>query len=151
MQDIIVISPGKGKTVALGPTQLTFLARSEETDHQFSLVEHILPPQSRGAPPHVHRLHNHAFFVIEGEVRIDVGDQMVLASTGTYVFVPKGVPHSFSNPGAVWARMLHIDTPGGMEKIFDELSTAISPGASVDHTVAERIHLKYDTYPPSQR
>ncbi len=148
MQNIIVLSPGEGKTVMIGPVRTKFMIRNEDTGGQFSLVEHALPPQF-SRPPHVHRQCDHAFYVLEGQVRIDVGERTVQASVGTLVFVPKGLVHSFSNPGAVWSRMLQIDAPGGFEKFYEDLAEAFPEGTSIVASVLEAIQQKYDTYRPA--
>jgi Cupin domain len=87
--------------------------------------------------------------VLEGEVQLTCGDRIVQAKAGTFVFVPKGIAHTFSNPGAVQARMLEIDAPGGFEPYFEELAAAIPTGTSVDPSVVVAIQRKYDTYPPT--
>ena len=148
MQDIIVISPGEGKTIMIGPVRTMFMIRSEDTGDQFSLVEHALPPQF-SRPPHVHRQCDHAFYVVEGQVRIDVGERTVQASVGTLVFVPKGVVHSFANPGAVWSRMLQIDAPGGFEKFYEELAAAFPERKPIVDSVLDAIQQKFDTYRPA--
>jgi mannose-6-phosphate isomerase-like protein (cupin superfamily) len=149
MQDIMVIAPGEGKSVAIGPTRTTFMMRSEQTDGRFSLVEHALPPQFSGPPPHVHRQYDHAWYVVEGEVQLTFGDRIVEARAGTFVFVPKGIAHTFSNPGTAWTRMLEIDASGGFEPYFEELAAAFPEGTSVNPSVVVAIQRKYDTYPPT--
>jgi len=52
MQDIMVITPGAGQSVAIGPTRTMFLVRSQQTEGRYSLVEHTFPPQFAGPPPH---------------------------------------------------------------------------------------------------
>ena len=81
-------------------------------------------------------------------MRIDVGERTVQASVGTFVFVPKGVVHSFSNPGAVWSRILQIDAPGGFENFYEELATAFPEGTPIVDLVLDAIQQKYDTYRP---
>ncbi len=149
MQDIIVITPGAGQSVAIGPTRTTFLIRSQQTEGRYSLVEHTFPPQFTGPPLHIHRLYDHAWYVLEGAVQLTCGERVVSASAGTFVLVPKGIAHTFSNPAAVSARMLEIDAPGGFEPYFEELATAIPEGSSVDPSVVVAIQRKHDTYPPT--
>lgn len=148
MQDVIVITAGQGQSVAIGPTRTTFLTRSQQTEGRYSLVEHTFPPQFTGPPPHVHRHYDHAWYVLEGEVQLTCGDRLVSASAGTFVLVPRGIAHTFSNPGTVPARMLEIDAPGGFEPYFEELAAAIPEGAPVNPSVVVDIQRKYDTFPP---
>jgi mannose-6-phosphate isomerase-like protein (cupin superfamily) len=151
MQDIMVRAPGEGKWLAIGPTRTAVMMSSEQTDGHYSLVEHVLPPQFSGPPPHVHRHYDHAWYIVEGEVNLTFGERIMQAKAGTFVFVPKGVAHTFSNPGAAGARMLEIDTPGGFENYFKELAAAFPEGASITPWVVVAIQQKYDTYPPTAR
>jgi mannose-6-phosphate isomerase-like protein (cupin superfamily) len=150
MQDIIVITPGEGQSVAIGPTRTTFLMRSQQTQDRYSLVEHTFPPQFQGPPSHIHRHYDHAWYVLEGEVQLTCGDRVVQAKAGTFVLVPKGIAHTFSNAAAVQSRMLEIDAPGGFEPYFEELAAAIPEGASVDPSVVVAIQRKHDTSPPDR-
>ena len=148
MQDIMVIRAGEGQSVAIVPTRTTFLARSQQTEGRYSLVEHAFPPQFAGPPPHIHRHTDHAWYVLEGEVQFTCGERIVTASAGTFVLVPRGIAHTFSNPGAVPVRMLEIDAPEGFEPYFEELAAAIPQGAAVNPAVVVAIQRQYDTYPP---
>lgn len=148
MQDIIVITAEQGQSVAIGPSRTTFLTRSQQTEGRYSLVEHMLPPQFTGPPPHVHRHYDHAWYVLAGEVQLICGDRLLSAPAGTFVFVPRGIAHTFANAAAVPTRMLEIDTPGGFEPYFEELAAATPEGAPVNPSVVVAIQRRYDTYPP---
>jgi mannose-6-phosphate isomerase-like protein (cupin superfamily) len=41
------------------------------------------------------------FYILIGELTLQVGVHTVTAKPGAYVFVPRGIIHTFSNPGAV--------------------------------------------------
>lgn len=100
---------------------LTFLATGEETNGSFSLVEEIgLRGLSAEPPMHVQTREEESFYVIEGELRIFVGDQVVEAPTGTFVTIPRGVPHRFEIVSEQ-IRMHNLCTPAGFEGFFKEL------------------------------
>jgi mannose-6-phosphate isomerase-like protein (cupin superfamily) len=46
------------------------------------------------APPHLHRSDDEAWYVLEGTLRVRVGQEEVEASAGSAVFVPRGTPHT---------------------------------------------------------
>jgi hypothetical protein len=52
------------------------------------------------APPHLHRSDDEAWYVLEGSLRVRVGSDEVEAKAGSAVFVPRGTPHTYWNPGA---------------------------------------------------
>src|SRR6516162_6762001 len=98
MQDKFVLLPDKAQVVEIGPTRTRFLVRSAQTKGRYSLVEHTFPPQFPGPQLHVHQDHEHAWLVLEGELTITLGDQVVAAREGTFVRVPPGIAHTFANP-----------------------------------------------------
>jgi mannose-6-phosphate isomerase-like protein (cupin superfamily) len=62
------------------------------------------------APPHIHRLDDEAWYVLEGVLRVRVGKDEVEASAGSGVLVPRGTPHTYWNPGPGPVRYLLIMT-----------------------------------------
>jgi uncharacterized RmlC-like cupin family protein len=75
----------------------------------------------------VHHLHEETFYVLNGEFRFHVGARSIAAPGGTFVFVPRGVPHAFENVGTVPGSILGIMTPAGFEALFEELAE-LPPG-----------------------
>ncbi len=72
---------------------------------------------------------------------------MVRASAGSTLFVPHGVVHKFANPTENPARMLQIDSHGGREGMFQEMTAAFPPGSPLEPKVMLEIFKKYDTRP----
>jgi mannose-6-phosphate isomerase-like protein (cupin superfamily) len=62
------------------------------------------------APPHLHRKDDEAWYVLEGALHVRVGEDVVEARAGSAVFVPRGTPHTYWNPGASPTRYLLIMT-----------------------------------------
>jgi uncharacterized cupin superfamily protein len=62
------------------------------------------------APLHVHHRDDEAWYVLEGTLRVLVGDQEVEARTGSGVFVPRGIKHTYWNPNSEPVRYLLVMT-----------------------------------------
>jgi mannose-6-phosphate isomerase-like protein (cupin superfamily) len=62
------------------------------------------------APPHLHRSDDEAWYVLEGTLRVQVGNEEVEAHAGSAVFVPRRTPHTYWNPGPNPARYLLVMT-----------------------------------------
>lgn len=62
------------------------------------------------APLHLHRCDDETWYVLEGTLRVQVGNEEVEASAGSGVLVPKGTPHTYWNPGPGPVRYLLIMT-----------------------------------------
>lgn len=98
-------------------------ATAADTGGVMSIVEVTEPPGAE-APLHVHHREDEAFWILEGDVTLYVGDTTIEAQAGDYAFGPRDVPHRYT-VGAAGCRMLFICTPGG----FDELVVAMSEPA----------------------
>jgi mannose-6-phosphate isomerase-like protein (cupin superfamily) len=62
------------------------------------------------APPHLHHHDDEAWYVLEGTLRVQVGKDEVEAGAGAGVFVPRGTPHTYWNPGPGPTRYLLVMT-----------------------------------------
>ena len=143
------------------------LAGSDDTDGRFGLME-MVAPKGREPSRHLHRRDDEGFYVLEGGVTFYVGDEVYEAGPGTFVFLPHGVPHSYTFQTGV-VRMLAIVAPGGIEQHFRDPRFAEpaeaptlppSPTGPPDMTVLEEMAkdlASYDTEvvgppgPPEQR
>jgi mannose-6-phosphate isomerase-like protein (cupin superfamily) len=123
-----VLPPGEGKTVSFSGTfsgnRVTFLYR--EPDAAYSLLEWAAAPGSPGTPPHLHRATDEGFYVLEGTFGFQVGDQTFVSRTGAFVFVARGLEHSFWNEGTTEARLLSTRSPAGFESYFEELAEGLA-------------------------
>ncbi|HEX4903032.1 MAG TPA: cupin domain-containing protein [Acidimicrobiales bacterium] len=99
----------------------------EGTAGAYCLMEHLLTPAA-DPPVHVHDDEDEAFYVLDGEVELEVGGDVVLATPGTYALAPSGTPHAF-RVRTPTARMLVITssatggTNGGAEAFFRAAGT----------------------------
>ncbi len=93
-------------------------ATAADTGGLMTIVEITEPPGSQ-APLHVHHREDEAFWILEGDVTIEVGDTTIECHAGDYAFGPRGIPHRFT-VGNAGCRMLFILTPGGLEGLVRE-------------------------------
>jgi len=91
----------------------------DDTNGQYTAYRCTVPPQA-GPPPHHHDTFDEAFYVVSGTVEIQIGSETQIAGPGTYVFIPRGTPHTFRNVGANDAQFLGTATPAGHEAFFEE-------------------------------
>ena len=69
-------SPREGRTIAVVGDVYRFLATGEDTDGKYALWEAIVPPGS-GTPPHVHSREEEDFYILEGEITFQIGEERV--------------------------------------------------------------------------
>jgi mannose-6-phosphate isomerase-like protein (cupin superfamily) len=91
----------------------TVKATGKETGGRYTLVE-VLEPEGE-QPLHVHHREDEGFWVLEGEVTFEVGEETIKASPGSFLFGPKDVPHRYTVESRP-ARMLFILSPAGFEE-----------------------------------
>jgi mannose-6-phosphate isomerase-like protein (cupin superfamily) len=97
-----------------------FKITGEQSGGSLCVVEHTAFPH-HGPPPHIHHREDESFYILEGELSILLGDQMLTAGAGSFVHVPKGMLHTYQNTGARPAKTLVILTPAGFEKFWQDL------------------------------
>jgi len=62
------------------------------------------------APLHLHHHDDEVWYVLEGTLRVQVGDIVVEAHPGTAVLAPRGTAHTYWNPGPGRLRYLLVMT-----------------------------------------
>ncbi len=92
------------------------LVAPEQTDNAFSLLEMNLAPGAE-PPRHMHTREDETFYVLEGEVSFQIGDNVVTAKAGQSLFGPRNVPHQFKVLSPI-ARILTLLTPGKFIEYF---------------------------------
>jgi quercetin dioxygenase-like cupin family protein len=123
-----VVSAGGGRPVTGAGGSL--LASAADTGDAFSLLLSHAPTGDH-VPRHVHDAVDEAFYILDGQYRIYCGEQEWLAAAGDFVFLPRGVPHSYDVLRGP-ARKLIIAVPGGIEDFFDDLGNGVD-SATITH------------------
>jgi quercetin dioxygenase-like cupin family protein len=120
----ILIAPGDGRTMRNplgGP--LTFKAGAGETGGAVTAFEST-PAPGEGPPLHLHASEDEVLYVLDGRLRVRLEEEIHEAPAGTFVFIPRGLPHTWQNAGEREARLLVLFTPAtaGMERFFERFA-----------------------------
>ena len=115
MAGAVVVRPGEGKRVY----NVEFLATSEDTP-RFNLGIITLQPHRDGPELHVHADEDDSFYILEGELTFVVEEDEVVAGPGTFVLVPPGIRHTFTNRGDAPVRMMNVHAPAGFDLRLSE-------------------------------
>jgi len=92
------------------------------------------------APPHVHHNDDEAWYVLEGTMCVQIGENVVEAHAGSGVLVPRGIPHTYWNPGPEPTRYLLVMTANIYQLIQDIHAMKDRPPAAL-----EAIFRKHDS------
>jgi mannose-6-phosphate isomerase-like protein (cupin superfamily) len=108
---------------------IRFMAWGEETGGGFSLVEHPIVPKTLAAPVHIHEKEDEYSYVLEGRLGALLGDEVVYADPGEFVFKSRKQWHTVWNAGDTEYWILEIISPSGFEHFFAELAELVAQGA----------------------
>ena len=89
-----------------------------------------------GPPRHTHTREDESFYVFAGTLDVHCGDDHFQAEPGSFVFLPRNVPHVFRSVGGP-ATALLIVTPGGLDEYFAELHAAANADAATTKTIQD--------------
>jgi quercetin dioxygenase-like cupin family protein len=127
-----------------GIQAVSVLVGGEDTDGRLGLVEETLSPDFDGPPLHVHPTFDELFYVLDGELTFQVGDDLKTIGTGNWLLAPRGTPHTFANHSGLPARALIAVTPAGFERYFRLVSAELAgteppPAAFGPRPVTEQV------------
>src|SRR6202790_1251368 len=103
-------TPTQGRTIAVVGDVYRFLATGEDTNGKYALWEATVPPVG-GPPPHVHSREEEGFYILEGEIMLQVGEERIVVTAGMFANMPVGTPHSFKKESEKPAKMLIFISP----------------------------------------
>ena len=103
------------------PESLRILLGEADCDGALGVVEMALSPGVSGPPLHLHPTHAEAFYVLAGQLSLQVGEEVVTGGPGTWACAPKDVPHTLGNFGTDEGRLLCMFAPGGFERRFERM------------------------------
>lgn len=112
----VAVATGEGEARWWFGQLVEIKATAADTGGQFTLVEVTCPPGYQGVR-HIHHKEDEGFWLLEGQMDLEVEGQHTKMQAGDYAFGPRNVPHSFS-AGDAGCRVLFLLTPGGFEKLI---------------------------------
>lgn len=106
---------------------IKMLASASDTNGVLSAIE-VTSPRGAVPPMHVHRREDEAFYVLQGDYSVFIGDDVIAASPGTWIWGPRDVPHGYQLHSE-HGRHLSLLLPGGFEAFFEEVASIAQPQA----------------------
>ncbi len=115
----------------------TWKLTAEETGGAFLLFEFV-GEQGKVTPVHIHPASDETFYVLEGEILLDLDGERRPLGQGGVVVIPRGSPHAFmvTSPEA---RMLTLQTPGTDEQFYRIASEPAPEGSQAIPVDFDRI------------
>lgn len=91
--------------------QIDILLTTEQSSDAVGMVQLTVPPKWDGPPLHHHDF-DEAFYMREGEMTFQLGDELRAAGPGELIFAARGTIHTLANLSDRPARYVLICTPG---------------------------------------
>lgn len=135
-----IVPPGDGRS--FGPGTRVKIEYGQSDD--FVVFESELPPAWDGPPPHVHRIYDEAFYVLDGFVAFSCDGTIRDCVAGSFVFVPRGAVHGFANPSAAPARVLVITSPGAI-RLVESFHEEMGRGGAPDPAAIAALFAQHDS------
>lgn len=118
-----------GMSIPLGPgSHLTLKAVGSDTDQSFALMEYVLAPGG-GAGLHTHSREDESFYVLAGELTVQLGEATMVVAPGEFLRIPRDTRHAFVNRGATPVTAVVLLTPAGLEQFFVDLAALAAEAA----------------------
>ena len=95
----VIVKPEEGFAAPTTKNLTTIKAWSNDTNGAYGLFLVTSEPGFKGPPPHIHHRTEDAFYMLEGELTIYVGEQIIHATPGTFLLVPRGNRAYFCESG----------------------------------------------------
>jgi oxalate decarboxylase/phosphoglucose isomerase-like protein (cupin superfamily) len=152
MADGFVLGPGEGERVS--PTMT--LKVGDGNSMAWSMFEVLNIGAGFDVGAHLHRNAEELFYVLEGQLDLlafeprirtardwyswesHTGATVARGGPGSMMYVPRGCPHAFANPGPGPARMVFLVSPSGHEHYQKELAELVASAAGpLDAAIAE--------------
>jgi uncharacterized protein (TIGR03067 family) len=100
--------------------EIKFKVTGDESDGQCDYFD-LSVGYLKGFPLHIHLQQHETFHIIEGELIMQLGDELVSVKKGEFVFIPKGLLHTYVNVRKEPARVVGNLSPGGFHKFLEEM------------------------------
>jgi quercetin dioxygenase-like cupin family protein len=94
---------------------------SADTDGAFAIFSHAVAPMS-GPPLHRHSREDEWFYVLSGEITLEIDGTRIALRSGDSAFAPRGTAHTYRNFNDAAAEILVLTMPGVFNEFFEQLS-----------------------------
>lgn len=118
--DILVRGRDDGPAVWTLGALFESLASAAETAGAFDMSL-VTQPAGSATPLHVHTREAEAFYLLDGNLTYRAGEQTYRLSAGSFIYLPRGIPHAFRVTGTGPARFLALVVPGALMALYDEV------------------------------
>ncbi len=126
-----VLAPGEGARFPNPVSNLVFKLQGAQCAGATNVFEIEVGP-GEGPPLHFHDAQDEWLYVLHGTFRFRIDDNVAEAPAGTFVFLPRRVPHTWQNIAERPSGLLGAFVPPALERFFERFSTLRRDEATID-------------------
>jgi uncharacterized cupin superfamily protein len=126
-----VLGPGEGSAYGFHGSVAVIKASGEDTLGQLGVIESVYPA-GLSVHEHVHAREDEMFYLLEGEMEVFCGMDRWIVGAGSFVFVPRDLPHGFTVCRAGPARALVITGPSRLAAQIAKRGEPVPPRLGCD-------------------
>jgi quercetin dioxygenase-like cupin family protein len=97
-----------------------------DTHGELAIFEQTSLSQGKGTPLHLHTAQDETFYVLSGAYKFQMGDKKYDLNEGESIFLPRKVPHAWTQVSEKGKMMVVLQPAGKLEQFFVTM-------ASLDH------------------
>ncbi|MVM41047.1 cupin domain-containing protein [Spirosoma sp. HMF3257] len=120
--------------------ELSLKVSGKDTNEQLSTYYGTYK-KNDGPPLHVHYKQDEEFYIVDGEVLFQVGNEKFTLKVGDTIYLPRNVPHTFLVLSET-ARLFFQTNPSGKTEAFFKKLSQLGPKATMDEV--QKLHLAHD-------
>ena len=140
MNKAFITIQGQGRNYTLAPNwQISFLSPIEASA-DYEVAENEMGYLG-GPPLHIHPDQDETHYLLQGQLRYQIGEQTMELKAGDYIYIPRGMPHAWINLQPEPARIFSFISPGNSEGFFQTFA-ATTP---LDPEVLIKLAQEYGT------
>ena len=141
-----VMSADEGQAIWFAGALMLLKADGEQTEDRFAFMDQKVPGDY-AVPCHIHHDEDEAWYILEGEATFYCGDETFIAGAGSWVFLPKEIPHAFK-VGPEGGRLLTFTAPAGFASFVKAAGEpapglVLPPPGPMDNEGLARIAAQY--------
>lgn len=142
-----ILDDNDGEAYWFAGSLMVLKAGGDQTGGRFTIFDQHVPG-GYAVPWHRHADDDEGWYMLEGEATFYCGDEQFSAGPGAWVFVPKGVPHTFRF-GPAGGRLLVLGAPARFADFVREASEpapkrTLPPPAPLDIERLASVAARYD-------
>lgn len=114
---------GHMKLAGVNSNVLDLKISGKDTNNGMAIFEQTSLSQGKGTPLHIHPLQDEVFYVLEGKYYFQVGNEKFTLEKGETAFLPKNVPHAWSQASETGKMIVTFQPAGKMENFFAKVAS----------------------------